>query len=363
MAGISDAAVGKLNSENKFNGGAELEEDYGLNLYSTFYRRYDPQIGRFSGVDCQSEASAGMSVYQFGGNNPVSMNDPLGDKQAAGLYGGTNSYYNFNPRFNSHDKAGYWHHDDPMSDAASWMDSGDDGGSGDGSYAIGSNGYTFIGADAQNFIAGLIGAENNADDDGNWSFGIGENRNGVIGYWQSYNFTTSQAEGKKILAGIGIGWEFVSLDGPGDPKKPHKTSPGNLFIDAALTMKQPSQFHGDLFTLNFGPEYNKGGLNAGASVGIAINGRGMETSVNGSFSLFNYGLDAQSRYNLDKGNFINTLDSKSPGIDIDHWSFNLFFIKASGDFQAASEYVKSLGESVTSYIHELYYNWSHPVGE
>jgi RHS repeat-associated protein len=83
MAGISDKAMIKLDSKNKFNGGVELEEDYGVNLYSTFYRQYDPQIGRFGGVDCKSEMSALMSVYQFGNNNPVSFNDPGGDLSQA----------------------------------------------------------------------------------------------------------------------------------------------------------------------------------------------------------------------------------------------------------------------------------------
>jgi RHS repeat-associated protein len=80
MAGISDQAMGKLDSKNKFNGGVELEEDYGVNLYSTFYRKYDPQIGRFSGVDILIEKSINVSVYQFAANNPLSLNDPLGDQ-------------------------------------------------------------------------------------------------------------------------------------------------------------------------------------------------------------------------------------------------------------------------------------------
>lgn len=79
--------------KNKFNGGVEIEEDYGVNLYNTFYRQYDPQRGRFSGVDCQNEESIMMSVYQFGANNPVSYNDPLGAKQVNGLGGGRNDYY------------------------------------------------------------------------------------------------------------------------------------------------------------------------------------------------------------------------------------------------------------------------------
>jgi RHS repeat-associated protein len=81
MAGISDKAMIKPDSKNKFNGGVELEEDYGVNLYSTFYRQYDPQIGRFSGVDVLSEKSFTMSMYGFAGNNPVMFNDPFGDKK------------------------------------------------------------------------------------------------------------------------------------------------------------------------------------------------------------------------------------------------------------------------------------------
>ena len=93
MAGISDAAIGKLNSENKFNGGAELEEDYGVNLYSTFYRRYDPQIGRFSGVDILSERSISVSNYQFALNDPISLNDPTGSKETKTQGGGGESGY------------------------------------------------------------------------------------------------------------------------------------------------------------------------------------------------------------------------------------------------------------------------------
>ena len=78
MAGISDKALGKLDSKNKFNGGSDFEEDYGVNLYYTDTRKYDPQIGRFLGVDELSELSSGVSVYHFAGNNPAMVNDPSG---------------------------------------------------------------------------------------------------------------------------------------------------------------------------------------------------------------------------------------------------------------------------------------------
>ena len=80
MSGISDKAINKLNNQTKFNGGVELEEDYGVNLYSTFYRQYDPQLGRFGGVDILGAETPGLSAYQFSRNNPVSFNDPMGDK-------------------------------------------------------------------------------------------------------------------------------------------------------------------------------------------------------------------------------------------------------------------------------------------
>jgi hypothetical protein len=49
-------------------------------LYSnTFYRKYDAQMGRFTGVDIMAEEFADLTPYQFGGNNPVLFNDPMGD--------------------------------------------------------------------------------------------------------------------------------------------------------------------------------------------------------------------------------------------------------------------------------------------
>ncbi len=78
MAGISDKALLKQTTAYKYDGGVELEEDGGLNYYNTFYRKYDPQIGRFTGVDMLSEKAYGLSNYHYGSNSPAIFNDPLG---------------------------------------------------------------------------------------------------------------------------------------------------------------------------------------------------------------------------------------------------------------------------------------------
>ena len=84
MAGISSKALsfGSPNNTYKFNGGSDLEEDESINLYSTFFREYDPQLGRFSGVDLLGEQNLGISPYHFALNNPISLNDPTGLKEA-----------------------------------------------------------------------------------------------------------------------------------------------------------------------------------------------------------------------------------------------------------------------------------------
>ena len=79
MFAISDKAALKANTPYKYNGGCELEED-GIDYYNTFYRKYDAQIGRFTGVDILAEEMNWLSPYHFGNNNPVIFNDPSGAK-------------------------------------------------------------------------------------------------------------------------------------------------------------------------------------------------------------------------------------------------------------------------------------------
>jgi RHS repeat-associated protein len=64
-----------------YNAGSEWQDDIdGLaDYYSTFFREYDPIIGRFNGVDPMAEATDEITTYAYANNNPVMMNDPLGD--------------------------------------------------------------------------------------------------------------------------------------------------------------------------------------------------------------------------------------------------------------------------------------------
>ncbi|WP_338791959.1 RHS repeat-associated core domain-containing protein [Bernardetia sp. MNP-M8] len=62
----------------QFNGMIEREKAFGLELYETANRGYDPQIGRFWQVEPLADLFVGINVYQFGYNNPIYYNDPSG---------------------------------------------------------------------------------------------------------------------------------------------------------------------------------------------------------------------------------------------------------------------------------------------
>ena len=79
MAGISSKALNGIQlNRYKFNDKTELDTDLDLNWYETRYRLYDPQIGRFLGIDRFAGITDLWSPYSFAFNNPISLNDPLG---------------------------------------------------------------------------------------------------------------------------------------------------------------------------------------------------------------------------------------------------------------------------------------------
>lgn len=68
-------------NKNLYNGGSELQDDFGddPNVYSTFFREYDPVLGRMNAVDPMADKYGDLTPYNYAGNNPIMFNDPMGD--------------------------------------------------------------------------------------------------------------------------------------------------------------------------------------------------------------------------------------------------------------------------------------------
>lgn len=90
MAGISSRAAKLLENRFKFNAESELENKEfsnggGLDLYTTDFRKYDPQLGRFIQNDLLGEVKPYNSSYVFASNCPIYFNDPSGLLDSIGL--------------------------------------------------------------------------------------------------------------------------------------------------------------------------------------------------------------------------------------------------------------------------------------
>jgi RHS repeat-associated protein len=197
MANISYRAASTLTNRYGWNGGNEYEDEGELNYSNTFYRKYDAQIGRFTGVDMKAEKFAAINPYQYGFNNPVMFNDPTGALTSA----------EFNTIINT-----LWN--SPF--GGTW--SSDNGGGGGGGFGGGSNIYLFGNNATATFFGGL--ASNNI----NYGFGTDGNlrvngmfvssitnrtRNGNAGVsFGGYYENRGNAANGSTLAGVTMGSQF-----------------------------------------------------------------------------------------------------------------------------------------------------------
>jgi len=77
MEAVSYTRTAADPTEYLYNGGVEKNDLTGY--YETFYRSYDPSIGRFHQVDVMAAAFTSQTPYNYAFNDPVRLNDPLGD--------------------------------------------------------------------------------------------------------------------------------------------------------------------------------------------------------------------------------------------------------------------------------------------
>jgi len=77
----SPVAMPAVPNKRLYNGDSEWQNDYSNlpDYYQTFNRNYDAAIARFVAVDPEAESAESMTSYQYAGNNPIMMNDPMGN--------------------------------------------------------------------------------------------------------------------------------------------------------------------------------------------------------------------------------------------------------------------------------------------
>ena len=192
------------NSSNDFlyNGGSELNGT--TTWYETFFRGYDPVLGRFNQIDPMAHASSSFTPYNYAFNDPVFFNDPNGDYPPGtiekmwggghGLYGngwggaigvGSPKHIYIGSGNNWADGKGY----------SDWSPHG-----GSDIYRMGlAMGLTDVGG-----VLYQIGADG-------LSRYLGEH-NGQLGFWESYaEYDTRGYSGQTILPEFTAGLRFVPL--------------------------------------------------------------------------------------------------------------------------------------------------------
>ncbi|PIW04745.1 MAG: hypothetical protein COW40_08260, partial [Cytophagales bacterium CG17_big_fil_post_rev_8_21_14_2_50_40_13] len=78
ISALSSTAPLSKPNQFKFNRGTELNSDFDFNIYEATYRGYDANLGRFMQVDPLADFFTDWTPYQFGYNDPIYWNDPMG---------------------------------------------------------------------------------------------------------------------------------------------------------------------------------------------------------------------------------------------------------------------------------------------
>jgi RHS repeat-associated protein len=197
MANISYRAASVMVNRYGYNGGNEYEDEGELNYSNTFYRKYDAQIGRFTGVDMLAEKFNGINPYQFGFNNPVMFNDPMGDLTSAEFSTIINTLWN-----------------SPF--GGTWSSNNEGGG---GGYGGGSSIYLFGNDATATFFGGLAAGGN--------SYGFGTDGNLRVNGLFVTSITNRTYHGN---AGISLGGYYEKGNSARNGNTLESVSIGSLFF-------------------------------------------------------------------------------------------------------------------------------------